>query len=200
MIDRVSAACWSAGGRIAIALAARHPDLVDRVAVVATPAPHEDVPWIPPDYNAGLEALRNEPPDAAHAALGQMLGGMVPEDPRGPETVGLIGGGPADEPVLAGEGVRERLGDMFEAAFAQGAAGLAADIAGYGIRPWGFSPADVAAKVLLIYGSSDAIGGRHGRWWQRHLPDARLEMVPGTGHLVVVPMWSRVLSFLAPGR
>ena len=32
------------------------------------------------------------------------------------------------------------------------------------------------------------------------LPNARLEVAPGAGHLLVVPMWARSLSHLAPGR
>jgi pimeloyl-ACP methyl ester carboxylesterase len=88
---------------------------------------------------------------------------------------------------------------MLGVAFAQGAAGMAADIAGYSQRPWGFEPSDVEAKVLLLYGTADpAIRSRHGTWWQRHLPSARVEMAPGAGHLLIVPMWHRVLSFLAP--
>jgi pimeloyl-ACP methyl ester carboxylesterase len=88
---------------------------------------------------------------------------------------------------------------MLTAAFAQGAAGMAADIAGYCLQPWGFEPADVKAKTLLVYGARDATAGpRHGSWWQERLPDARLEVVPGAGHLLVIPMWERVLSHLAP--
>jgi pimeloyl-ACP methyl ester carboxylesterase len=76
---------------------------------------------------------------------------------------------------------------------------MAADIAGYCLRPWGFEPAEVRAKTLLLYGSRDATAGpRHGSWWQERLRDARLEVVPGAGHLLVIPMWARVLSHLAP--
>jgi hypothetical protein len=41
---------------------------------------------------------------------------------------------------------------------------------------------------------------RHGRWWQSHIAGSRLETVPGAGHLLIIPMWKRVLSFLAPGK
>jgi pimeloyl-ACP methyl ester carboxylesterase len=74
---------------------------------------------------------------------------------------------------------------------------MVADIAGYMLRPWGFDPADVRVPVLLGYGARDAqIGPAHGEWWARQLPDAALEVVPGAGHLVVVPLWGRVLDHL----
>jgi pimeloyl-ACP methyl ester carboxylesterase len=61
--------------------------------------------------------------------------------------------------------------------------------------------ASVRAKTLLLFGSSDErTGSHHGRWWQAHLPNARLEMVPGGGHDLVGEMWGRIAAFVAPGR
>jgi pimeloyl-ACP methyl ester carboxylesterase len=198
---RAGLAGWSAGGRVALALAARRPDLVDRVAVIATPAPDEEVPWIPPEQKALLDGLADQPPAEANARLTQIFSGLVPGDPAAPEALGLLGAGPADEAALAAPGARDRLAAMLGAAFAQGAAGLAADVAGYTLRPWGFEPSQVAAETLLLYGGEDAtVGPRHGRWWQRRLPDARLEATPTAGHLLAIPTWGRVLSHLAPRR
>lgn len=195
----VGVAGWSAGGRVALALAARRPELVDRVAVLATPAPDESVPWIPPEHKGMLDGLRGQPPAAVNHQLTEVFSAFVPADPAAPEALGLLGGGPADEAALAAPGARERLAGMFEAAFAQGATGLAADIAGYTLQPWGFDPSEVQAKTLLIYGSEDAmVGPPHGSWWRKQLPDARLEVAPGAGHLLVIPLWRRVLSHLAP--
>jgi pimeloyl-ACP methyl ester carboxylesterase len=192
---------WSGGGRVALALAARRPDLVDRVVVLGTPAPHEEVPWIPPERQAALEQLRGLPPEQALAALSQQLAPLVPRDADGAALLELLGAGEADSAALALPGARERLARMLQAAFAQGPAGLAADILGYTLQPWGFEPAAVQAKTLLLYGSLDPLAGPgHGRWWQTHLPNARLEVAPGAGHLLALPMWHRALSHLAPRR
>ena len=197
----IGAAGWSAGGRVALALAARHPELVDRVVILATPAPDEEVPWIPPEQKQGLEALRGLPPGEVHARLAAQLGQMLPADAPPEAALAMLGRSPADEPALAAPGASERLSAMLQTALAQGMQGLAADLAGYCLRPWGFEPADVQAKTLCLYGAKDAIAGsRHGAWWQKNLPQARLEMVPEAGHLLVILMWQRVLSFLAPGR
>jgi pimeloyl-ACP methyl ester carboxylesterase len=125
----------------------------------------------------------------------------VPEDPHSPEALWLLGAGPADEAAIRATDVRARLGEMLRAAFVQGARGLAADIAGYCVQPWGFEPEEVRAPTLLLYGSHDPIADpRHGRWWKSRLPNARLEIAHGAGHLLLIPKWARVLAELAPDR
>jgi pimeloyl-ACP methyl ester carboxylesterase len=199
-VERVGVAGWSAGGRVALALAARRPDLVDRVVVAATPAPDDEVPWIEPEQRAELERLRALVPERAHAELGRRLASLVPADPFSEDALWLLAA-TSDEPALRGPGVRNRLGEMLRAAFAQGAAGLAADIAGYCLQPWGFEPEAVQAQTLLLYGARDPLAGpRHGRWWRERLPDARLEVAPEAGHLVLIQTWSRALSHLVPER
>lgn len=187
---------WSAGGRVALALAARRPELVERVAVVATPAPDDEVPWIPAEHRAGIEAMRGLPAADAQAALTAALAPML-DAFSGDARFALVGAGEADAAVLAQPGVVERLRGLCDAAFAQGGVGMVADINGYTLQPWGFDPAEVRVPVLLAYGAADDIGPGHGTWWRGVLPDAQLEVVPDVGHLLVVPIWERVLAHLA---
>lgn len=196
----VGVAGWSAGGRIALALAARRPDLVDRLAVIGTPAPHEEVPWILPELQAQINALRGLDPDHVHGIMNEQFGAML-TGPMTPEAgLGMLGASEADSAVLAAPGAQDRIMHMLAIAFARGTTGLVQDLAGYTLQPWGFEPMDVTAKTLLLYGAKDPVAGsRHATWWKRHLPDARVEMVPNAGHLLVIPMWKRVLSHLAPG-
>src|SRR5215211_7692371 len=200
--DPLPAGRWSAGGRVALALAARRPDLVERVAVVATPAPDEAVPWIDPRQREELQRLCALAPEDAHEALALSLGPVIPSDPFSDEALWLLAAeGTSDKAAHRSPGVRNRLGEMLRAAFTQGAAGLAADIAGYCLQPWGFEPEEVQAKTLLLYGSRDPVAGpAHARWWQERIPDARLEVAPDAGHLVLLPMWSRALAHVSPER
>jgi pimeloyl-ACP methyl ester carboxylesterase len=200
-VGRVGVVGWSAGGRVALALAARRPDLVERVVVAATPAPDEEVPWIDSEQRAELDRLRGLPPERAHAELARVLDCQLPADPFSEDALWLLAAGVADEPALGDPDARNRLGHMLRAAFAQGAAGLAADIAGYCLQPWGFEPAEVQAETLLLYGARDPLAGpEHGSWWEERLPDARLELAPRCGHLLLLPEWSRALAHLAPER
>jgi pimeloyl-ACP methyl ester carboxylesterase len=187
---------WSAGGRVALALAARRPDRVGRVAVLGTPAPDEEVAWVPAEHRDGLAALRGRPPAVVHAALGEAFAPVL-ATLTGPARLGLVGAGDADAAVLADADVAERLEGMLERALEQGAVGMAADIAGYVLAPWGFEPGEVRVPVLLGYGLEDTTAGvEHGHWWAGRLPDATLDEIPGAGHLLVVPHWRRTLDHL----
>lgn len=202
--DSIGIAGWSAGGRIALAFAARHPELADRVAIIGTPAPNEAVPWIDPQLQAMSDHLATLAPDAALAQLSEMLqpqaDAVNSADEVGDVPLDLLGASAVDDAVLALPGAHDRLGRMLKDAFRQGPVGVAADILSYTARPWGFDVADVAAKTLIVNGQADALSGNaHANWYQKAIPDARVEMMPGVGHLAVIPAWDRVLSHLAPG-
>ncbi len=193
---------WSAGGRVALAVAARHPDLIDRVAIIATPAPNEAVQWIDPQLSALSAELGALSPDAAIANLGSMLGAQLAPvlEPTGdlPLPLDMVGASDADGDVLDLPGARDRLERMVRDAFRQGARGLAADILSYTVRDWGFDFEDVRAKTLIVAGKADAIAGdAHANWYRGNLADSHVEVVPHRSHLVVIPEWNRVLTHLA---
>jgi pimeloyl-ACP methyl ester carboxylesterase len=196
-VDRpVALVGWSAGGRVALAAAARHPGRVGRVAIVGTPAPHEDVPWIPDEHVAMAEQLKADP-GGATATLAGMLAPLADAPPAA--AVDAVGSSPADRAALAADPDRQdRLQHMLREAFAQGAVGLAADIVSYTVADWGFDPAAVRAPVLAVYGGDDtAVPPEHGRWYADRVPDSALRCVAGAGHLVVLTHWGEILDALA---
>ena len=109
--------------------------------------------------------------------------------------IGAVGGGPADDAVVARPEPRARLVGMLEEAFRSGAGGLAADIVSYAVVPWGFDPAAVGASVALFYGDQDpVISPDHGRYWHGVVADADLSVVAGAGHLVPFTAWADILA------
>jgi pimeloyl-ACP methyl ester carboxylesterase len=191
----VSVAGWSAGGRVALALAARLGDDVSSVALLAAPASDDDVPWIPEEHRQPLHALRARPGDAA-GALAAMLGDALPPD--GASAVPMVAAGEADEALLARDaGVRDRLATMLDEALRCGAAGVAADLTAANVPPADFDPAAVRARVTLHYGADDPLATpAHGEWFASVLPSARLVVVPGAGHLLPLTEWGAVLAAL----
>lgn len=196
-VQTAAVAGWSAGGRVAMALAARRPDLVRSVALIGTPAPDEEVAWIGAEEKGMISALSADP-ESALAALEQMLAPMTSDPAAG---LGMIGGGPADEAALTDSDLRSALDRMLTEAFAQGPTGLAADLLSYTLAPWGFDPRAVGAPVYCWYGEADpAVSPEHGRWWAGQVGDGTVAVVPEAGHLLVGPVWSDVLDWFATAR
>jgi pimeloyl-ACP methyl ester carboxylesterase len=194
----IGIAGWSAGGRVALALAAAHPELVDRVAVVATPSPDTEVPWVGEDHRAMLESLRHLPPNEAIISLAAMFDEFMGAEPSPEQMVDAVVTVGVDDVVRAE--AHDRLLGLMRGAVAQGNLGMAADIVSYTLIDWGFEPRDVAAPTLLLYGEKDPdIGHVHADWYHSHLPNSWIETVPDAGHAVLIPEWDRVLSHVAPG-
>ncbi len=187
---------WSAGGRIAAALAAARPELVRTVAIVATPAHDAEVPWVPEEHRALSAQLRQDPASAV-ATLQSLFAPMVDALAADDDVAaGQVVGGPPDEALLAARPeLRRALVEMVRSGSGATAAGLAADIAADQIQPWGFDPARVSAPTTCWYGADDAIvSPAHGEWWAARIPGARLTVVDGAGHLVVTPAWPDLLA------
>jgi pimeloyl-ACP methyl ester carboxylesterase len=182
---------WSNGGSVALGLAARHPALARALVLVATPAPDDEVRWLPDEYRAVNHALRPDPPSAA-AKLAPFFAEVV-ADPA--TAVSTMAAGPADETVLADPARHAQVAAMLAEAFRQGEAGVVSDIVAVNISPAGFDPAAVGAPTTLVYGTDDVlVGPEHGRYWAAIVPGAELRLVEGAGHLVALTHWAEILA------
>lgn len=184
---------WSAGGRVAAGVAARHPDRVRALAVVGTPSPADDS-WIPPEHQAMLDRLRADPPSAT-AALTGVLAQVLGDDP---EVALESNTGDADRALLGHPDVRARVLAMQVEALRQGPVGIASDIVSDQIADWGYDPTSVGAPAHVFSSEGDVITPDHLRWWAETMVDTTEHTTSGIGHLLVVTQWAEVLA--AVGR
>lgn len=200
-LSRVGVAGWGLGDWVAFALAARRPELVERLCIFSAPMGGTDLSHLPDAVRAALVGLAAADPLEATRALARplepytdMVSPFAPLD--------FFGGVAVDqEAVAADPNSGGRIAAMSRAAFRQDAGGFAAEVAGFHLRPWGFEPTEVMAKTLLLYGNKDpVVANRHAHWWHKRLPESRVEMAPGAGALTIVRLWKRALSYLAPTR
>ncbi|MFT4293913.1 MAG: alpha/beta hydrolase [Micropruina sp.] len=200
-LSRVGVAGWGLGGWVACALAARRPELVERLCIFGAPMGGTDLSHLPDSVRAALGGLEAADPLEAARALTRPLepytdvvNQFAPLD--------FFGGVAIDQEAVAADLRPDgRIAAMSRAALRQGAGGFAAEVAGFHLRPWGFEPTEVMAKTLLLYGNKDpVVANRHAHWWHKCLPDSRAEMAPGAGALTIVRLWKRALSHLAPTR
>jgi pimeloyl-ACP methyl ester carboxylesterase len=194
---------WSAGATYALALGARYPDRVIRVAVAAGLVPFEAY---------ATEGILDDADGGRHlvAELGAELGPAGLAEMAAPMLVPY----PCDLP-LALEHVTEQLTPDRRAALdaipgaiaalaagvfdsvAQGLDGITRDLE-LQVETPDVAWSSVAAPVSLWYGSRDATAPpAFGEWWAEALPDATLHVVPGEGHLIALTRWAAILESLA---
>ena len=186
---------WGTGGRTALALAAKHPGLIDRVALVATPAPDSEVPWVSRPFKELARELSGMTVPESKRRLQQWL------QEHGPGGIEQLARGAADQHVLERPGLRSRTERMLQHAAEQGSIGLADDLLSSLDDDWGFDLDAVTAPTLLVYGAKDPIvPSTHGRWFKRRLRNASptLAVLPRAGHMVIAPAWQRILQHVDP--
>ncbi|MBX3313390.1 MAG: alpha/beta hydrolase [Actinobacteria bacterium] len=194
---------WSAGSVYALALAARHPDRVARVAVAAGLVPFEAyaTPGILDDADGGRWMV---------AELGAELGPAGLAEAAAP----MVAPWPCDD-ALARDHLRETA-DPFRRAelasvpgaedamvhglvdsVADGLAGIVRDVE-LQVEPPDVDWSAVACPVDLTYGARDTTAPpSFGHWWAGRLRWAELTVVPDAGHLVALTHWERILTTLA---
>lgn len=196
---------WSAGGPFALAVAARHPDRVARVAVVAGLVPFEAYacPGILDDADGGRLMVAELGADLGPSGLAEAAAPMLAPYPCDLTLARehVLEQSDADRrAVLASiPGALDALAAGVVDAVAGGLAGLTRDLELQVEAPdvdWRC----VEAPVDLWYGGRDrAAPPAFGTWWWDRLASSNvtLHTVADAGHLLALSRWSDVLTALA---
>jgi pimeloyl-ACP methyl ester carboxylesterase len=199
-VERFRATGWSGGGPFALATAAAARQQVRAVGVVAGAGPFQLVPGALAELSEGDKAAENLLPDDPEGAAARFADGFQMTDALSSAEALYE----AFEPMLC-EWDRAQwhapgrdqvlLADMREA-FRTGEWGCAWDNVAW-VGAWDFDPSTVGCPVLLWYGSEDRMAlPEHAHWLDENLPDARLVMWNGEGHLLAFTHLAEMLRDL----
>jgi pimeloyl-ACP methyl ester carboxylesterase len=184
-LERFRTSGWSGGGPFALATAAIAGGRVEAVGVIAGAAPFQLVPGaldVLSDGDKAAERLLPEDPEAACVGFqeGFAMAGALESSAALYE---------AFEPLLSDTDRRvwssysEHLLTELREAMRQGVVGCGWDNVAW-IGAWDVDPTAVECPVVLWYGTEDRMAQPiHGRWFEKNLPNARLTMREGEGHL-----------------
>jgi pimeloyl-ACP methyl ester carboxylesterase len=182
--DQIVALGWSGGGPHALACAALLPGCRAAASLAGIGPADTDL-----DLDAGMAAENVEEMAAAREGeqtlrtwLDQASAGMTTMDPAALiEAMGDLLP-PADRAALTVDRA-SHFAASFREALADGIDGWLDDDLAF-VRPWGFSPADIAVPVAVWQGDQDTmVPIAHGRWLAAHLPTAAPHLLPGDGHM-----------------
>lgn len=201
-VDRWHPFAWSAGAPYALAIGARHPSRVARVAVAAGLVPFVAyaTPGILDDADGGRWMVAELGEELGAAGLAEMAAPMLAPYPCDSalalEHV-LEGAGPGGRAELdAIPGAAEALAAGVADSVAHGLAGLIRDLE-LQVEPVDVDWSEVAAPVDLWYGHRDTTAPpSFGHWWAEHLRWAELTVIPDAGHLVALDHWEPILARL----
>jgi pimeloyl-ACP methyl ester carboxylesterase len=185
-IERVAVLGMSVGGPYAAAFAAAYPHRTTALAVVSAPAMPREAPEgtiedamarMAPEFLAWRGRI--DPDDEDDEALAARFLAELPEADAAllaPYGADLVGG-------LAWEALVETDGYLRDAALL--------------MRPWDFDVADVRCPATVWVGEDDAKALAAAPWWTNRLPQAALEVAPGTTHLAtLLTQWPAILRRL----
>lgn len=201
-IDRFSVFGMSGGGPHAAACGYSLAGRVTSLGLVSSPAPVWDRPELrfsaPPHRRSMIELAERNPGLVASRLLEDCRAEL--ERMAAESRNGSAGDGPeADQAVMADPDVRSR----FEAAkletAARGPEGYARDLFLLYVAPWGFSPEEIRTPTQIWQGDADeAVSPRIAEFFAGTIPDSRLNMIPGAGHLLLWSHTEEILTSLKP--
>jgi pimeloyl-ACP methyl ester carboxylesterase len=201
-VERFGVFGMSGGGPHAAACAYALGDRVSALGLVSSPAPVWDLPELrfsaPPHRRPLIELAERDPGLVASHLLDDCRAELerMAVDSRN----GGKGGGPAaDRAVMADPEVRAR----FEAAkletVARGPEGYARDLFLLYVAPWGFRPEEIRVPTQIWHGDADgAVSPRIAEFFDQTIPESRLHMIPGAGHLLLWSHAEEILTSLKP--
>jgi pimeloyl-ACP methyl ester carboxylesterase len=179
-VERFAVLGVSGGAPYALACAARIPERLTRIGLVAPLGPVDT-----PAATAGMAllgrfflALFRRTPAAGHLLLAPLTR-LPPERLFALFTATV----PAtDRAALARPGVRDLFVASLAEAFRQGSRGAARELTLYS-RPWGFDPAAIRLPVYLWHGEGDiTVPAAMGHRLARAIPGCRATFLSGEGH------------------
>jgi pimeloyl-ACP methyl ester carboxylesterase len=187
---------WSAGGRYALALGFRAPDLVTTIGVAGSPGPIDQVPGALDELSRqDREVLALLTHDRA-AGLAEIETNFAWYTGDGWKAVFGETWGEADDRLLDRPYVRTAMNALIRESARQGPAGFAADESTW-IMPWGFSVEEVRQVVHIWCGDADTqVDRAHADYLARSIPRSTLVTIPGAGHLFPITQWADVLRVL----
>jgi pimeloyl-ACP methyl ester carboxylesterase len=188
-VSRFAAMGMSGGGPFALATAAELPERVSAVGVASGPGPLQEVPgglgelsaadtegisYLPGDPARAVETIAADLPDIASvndaAALFEMFEPLLSD---------------RDKAVFRNQDLAEAFLRSAREAVRNGNYGYGWDNVSW-LGKWDFDVESVRCPVLLWYGTEDLMAPPvHARWLAEHLPDARMTMREGYGHLAI---------------
>jgi pimeloyl-ACP methyl ester carboxylesterase len=192
---------WSGGGPFALATAAGAPDRVSAVGVISGAGPFQEMPGALEGLSGGDAegaALSLSNRVAAAAAFASTFADLAAVcDEAELEAVFRPALSERDQRVLARPPLTAALLLDIQEAFRQGSLGGGWDNVAW-IGAWDFALDSVQCPVLLWYGDEDLMAPPSvGRWLADHLPNARLTMRRGYGHLAAFEHLPEMLNELA---
>ena len=134
-------------------------------------------------------------PGLAERAMAKQLDPRRVDDRARTKAMAMMS--PADLATAARPDVQAWMVEERAERFAHGVAPAVAEMRAY-TRPWGFDLADVRVPVTLLHGDDDrTVPLSAAEALARALPQATLEVVPGTGHALLLQAPERVRAALA---
>ena len=199
-LDRFAVVGRSGGGPHALACAALLPERVTRAAVLVTLAPcnAEGLDWFAGMAASNIMAYTLATVDPV--GLMELLVSRGQSIRANPASLfdGIDEGLSASDRLVIGDsGIRGLLTSSYAAALARSSDGWFDDAMAF-CKPWGFDPAEIATPVLLWHGADDRFSpASHTHWLAERIRNATLAVQAGASHFSALPVFPRVLGWVA---